>query len=371
MVIALIFIFGACDWGRDGNLDRSDIDEIDWTPYNSPDDRAFIVSNNTSKDLIAFKRTISKSNILGGIPANDKGHGIKKNATLLNGNQDFAMVLITKEDYVANKDNLASLENTPFTRIYVYYNANGDNNVVYEISGRLGGNKIIEVTNPSSTLNIEIRLGGIYGETIGYAPAGQLITRLRVDEGDFNLFPVFKRYNQTRDIVETIYPIGTNNRAWFQALAFDENNTIARINLQGAITALSTRTSGVAWFVINNSTNGAIHLAIGGQPVRTSTGISYFNTGTSKTFTIEMPNVPNSTNTFAESTQISNYSVGPDTLEVDIETTAGEKTFWIKSDYQYTVYVTGDSNSADGLKAVVELDEEAANGAPVKITQTL
>jgi len=366
--LAILFVtlvmFVGCPLGDD----EGDNPEVDWNSYTRDDDRAFLVRNNTSKRLVAFKGSISENNLLGGIPNNTNGHGIKKSSVLLNGSQEFPMILVTEEDYARLKkgDILQSeLEQRPFTRVYVFYNGQGDNNVVYDISTRLGGNKIIEIGNNSATLNVEIRLGGINGETIGYAPAGMNITRLYVTEGDFDLFPVFKKYNPYRDVVDTIYPKAESGRAWFQPLGFDEGTNTAYFNVQDAINSLASRTTGVALLAINNQTSGAIRLVKGNEVVRTTTGVSYFNAGVIKTFTVDMPS--SGINTFATSVDIASYKVGPNANEVAIKTTTGETNFTLQADYMYTVVVTGDHNSPTGLEAVIELDPNVAGG-PAQIT---
>jgi len=350
---ALIFALVGCPIGDDNGYVTAK--DVDWKNYTTSSDRAFMVRNNTSKNLVAFKGNLMQSNILGGIPNNSNGHGIKKNTTLLSQTGDFPMILITEEDYISNKSNLAALDQTPFTRIYVYYNTQGDNDIVYDISSRLGGNKIIEIGNNSNSLNVEIRLGGINGETIGYAPAGKNITKLYVNDGDFDLFPVFKRYNNVRDVVETIYPKATTGRAWFKPLAFDESTNTVYFNVSEAMEGLSTLTSGVAWLSIQNSTAGAIHLVKGNTIVREA-GVSYFNSSQSKTFPIEMPGVPGSTSTFASSVTLSEYKVGPNANEVPIKTTDGNTTFTLEADKLYVVTVTGDVNRGD-LAAVIDLGQ--------------
>ena len=369
MTMALIFTFGACEWTKLGDDDDpSKTGGVDYKSYNTDADRAFMVRNNTSKKLVAFKGSLALDTILGGIPANATNHGIKKNATLLGQTSGFPMILITEEDYLANKDNLAAsgLNQTPFTRVYVYYNAAGDNSIVYEISGRLGGNKIIEIGNPSTSLNVEIRLGGIYGEVIGFAPAGINTTRLFVTEGDFDLFPVFKRYNAQRDVVETLYPKAAQGQgAWFYSLGFDDSTNSAYFNVQDAITALTTAsTSGVAYLVINNqSTSGAVRLIRGSEVIR-SAGVAYINSSSQKTITVEMPSVglDSASGTFANSLLLSSLKVGPAANEVTIQSVEnGSTELQIMADTMYVINVTGDRN-AGTLKATIEMREGETNG---------
>ncbi|MDR0551991.1 MAG: hypothetical protein LBG72_08260, partial [Spirochaetaceae bacterium] len=102
-------------------------------------DYSILVRNNTNFRLVAFKGDLRADALIGGIPAHAQGHGLPLNTTLFNKTEDFPMILLTEEQYKANKNNLQSQKNTPFTRVYVFYNKNGDNNVHYEISAGLGG----------------------------------------------------------------------------------------------------------------------------------------------------------------------------------------------------------------------------------------
>jgi len=363
LAMALILTIGACQMGEDTDA----ADDVDWTNY-SGDDRAFGVRNNTNKELVAFRSSLSKANLIGGVKGN-RVHYFKKSPVLTaGGTSDFPLILITKQDYVKNKNDLAQLNNSPFTRIYVFYNGQGDNNVVYDISGRLGGNKIIQVGNSSQTLNVEIRLGGIYGDTIGYAPAGQLITRLFVTDGDFDLFPVFKRYNNVRDIVETIYPKAQSGNPWWFPLGFEDGVDTAYFNVSEAIAALDGITSGVAWLVINNQTGMGIHLVKGTQVVTSPTGVSYWNQGT-KTFIVEMPYASAGTKeNFATSVLISSYKVGPNTQEKAIVDKEGNVELMLKNDMMYVVNVTGNHN-AGTLKAEIEM-REGETGGPTPVSMS-
>ena len=138
----------------------------------------------------------------------------------------------------------------PFTRVYVFYNKNGDNKAVYEIAEGLGGSNQFKIVNASNSINVELRVNGVAGETIGYAPAGILETTLRLQDGNYNIFPVFKRHNTFRDLVETVYPQGSGSGySWFQSYSFGEGITSATMNLK-ALLQSTTFTSGAAWVVV-------------------------------------------------------------------------------------------------------------------------
>jgi hypothetical protein len=369
VLLALALVMGSCDLGGDNGGGGSG---VDFTNYGtSANNTAIYVRNDTNQTLVAFKGSLNVNNILGGVPANAQDHGLKKNPALFTTTDSFPMILITEEQYIATKGNpsaLSQLELTPFTRVYVFYNASGDNNIRYRISNRLGGKYKLTVENPTN-LNVELRLGGVDGETIGYAPSGMLATSFMVNDGDFNIFPVFKSYNNLRDIVETIYPTGATGYPWFQPLGFADQAGMRDqlFNVKTALGSVSKRSSGVAWLSISNQTAGAIQLYIGNTVQRNSAGVAYFpNSGEPKVFQIDMPTVAGSTS-FAEQTTISNYKVGPTGFATDIKSVDGGATnLVLKADYMYTVIVTGSHNDGD-LAAVVEMREGYDNG-PVKIT---
>jgi len=368
-VMLIAMLFGACDLGKDE--DTRENSDVNWTSIDT--NPAIKVRNNTSEALVAFKGELLKEYILGGIPANAKNHGFAKGGLLGSKSEDFPMILIKEADYNANKSNLKILQDKPFTRIYVFYNGQGENTNIYDISDRLGGDFKLVVQNPTK-YNVELRLGGVNGETIGYAPGGMLATTLYVTEGDFNIFPVFKRYNAVRDILETLYPQADNGYSWFKPLGFDASAGIKEktFSITDAVTALNAKSAlGAAWLAIDNQTSGAVHLIIGDSVVRSATGVSYFSG--SKTFLLEMSNVSVSGGSvqYSADRTFANLKVGPDAFEVPIKTKEnGSTTLVLKSDMMYQVTVTGDHNSLEGLTALIELREEGDNltGKPTKIT---
>lgn len=101
---------------------------------------------------------------------------------------------------------------SPFANIYAYYNANSDNAMVYEISSKLGGNGTITVYNTSG-FNVELRLNGINGETLGYIGDGMAVTTFNAGWGNYYIYPVFRKYNSARNEIMTVYPKYGSNMA--------------------------------------------------------------------------------------------------------------------------------------------------------------
>jgi len=347
VLVTAVFLLFSC--GGDGDDSGGG---IDFTSHNT--DYSILVRNNTGYNLVAFKGDLQADKLIGGIPAHatGSGHGLPKNPSLFDKTEDFPMILLTEEQYNANKGNLISQKNTPFTRVYVFYNKSGDNTLVYDIAEGLGGNNALKVINASNSINVELRIGGVAGETLGYAPAGILETTLKLQDGNYNIFPVLKRYNVFRDVVETTYPQGTgSNYAWFQSYSFGEGFTEATMNLKSILQTVKL-TSGTAWVVINNSTtSGGIRFVEGTYVYSTASGLTNIMSGSPRTFQIDMPKVANK---YSDSVVKSGWQFGPAGFEVDLQTSETDATkltsLTIERDKMYTITVTGSHNEGT-LKA--------------------
>jgi len=314
--LTLVFGFSGCDLGNDDDGDIKD-NEINFSQPGDPSDRLFRVTNQTSKNLVAFKGTLKKDNLIGGIPAKADEFWLSKANKILfptGTSTDFALVLITVEDYEEYKNNLDALEATPFTRLYGFYNANGTNEQIYEITGRLGGSGKLIVQN-STNMNIELRLNSPTGETLGYAAKGQYNTMLYLDEElDYLVFPVFKRYNAREDQIITIYPKYTsgdnNGNAKFKQFAFTDGVSEIEI-LASDFSSGESFSTGSAYLIINNIYGNGIVLNEGDTPVRSETGVRTINNGKAVTFTVTMTKVAGTTAKYSTTRSIETYKLGP------------------------------------------------------------
>jgi hypothetical protein len=325
--LAMALSFTACP--VDGGVESSGLTNGDGTLTDAAfeshnTDYSILVRNNTGERLVAFKGDLRSDALIGGIPGHAQGHGLPKDPALFDRTQEFPLILLTEAQYNANRDRLPDLKNTPFTRVYVFYNASGDNTAVYEIAGGLGGTNSLEIIN-ESTMNVELRLGGIAGETIGYAPAGMLTTTLKLMDGSYFLFPVFKKYNPLRDTVETVYPKQEGGAPWRREFSFGDGDTALSINLKTALQGCQI-SSGAALVYVNNQTNGGIRFISGSQVFKTASGNSSINSGSTnfKYFQIDMPKVTG-TNDYAPSITAGNWKFGPTGSEAGLrETENGE-----------------------------------------------
>jgi hypothetical protein len=324
----------------------------DFTSHNI--DYSILLRNNTGERLVAFKSELRDDKLIGGIPARAQNHGLPKDPALFDKTEDFPLILLTEAQYESNKSNLNSQKNTPFTRVYVFYNKNGENTAVYEIAEGLGGTNSLDIINASNSINVELRVNGVAGETLGFAPAGILNTTLRLQDGNYNIFPVFKRYNSFRDVVETVYPKGTgSNYAWFQSYSFGEGRISDTMDIKASL-QLATFTSGAAWVYVNNqTTSGGIRFVEGTNVHRTASGLENVMSGTPRTFQIDMPKINNK---YEDSVVVANWKFGATGFEVALQISETDNTtvtsMTIERDKMYTITVSGSHNDGN-LKAWV------------------
>lgn len=320
--------------------------DVDYTNY-SNSTYLVKVRNNTSKKLVAFKGSPSKTTLIGGVPASTTNHALPKSSELFSTSQDFVLFFVTEDDYNANKENLTSLENKPFARLYSYYNTNAANNIVYEISSVMGGDMSIVLQNNTS-YNVELRKDGIYGETIGYTGASTINTTFKVDSGDYYVFPVFRKFDTTLNEIVTVYPKYTSGNAAGKDCVeyFSLNDSQNSVQLDASNWSSGVAfTSGYAYIRINNQSKTGINLYDGANstPLVTSTGCSAINSSKSYVFTLKMDlNQSNSTTGQYEYEDFKTYSmlhIG-NALKSDYYITGSDsetKDFYAGKIYTYTV----------------------------------
>ena len=226
----------------------------------------------------------------------------------------------------------------------------------------MGGSYQLRIENLSS-YNIELRSGGVNGPTLGYAQAGMAFVNLLVNAGDFDVFPVLKRYNQQRDLLEIIYPKDEDNAPWRTAYIFNDQNPQRVFNMQTLMAQMRPPTSGVAYLLISNGADQDVRLYVGATIIYDWQGTSYIaNNSQGKEFTVLMDAVSNN---FSATKTISNYRIGPTGTNVPIgpkNHTLGRydngPSLELKADHIYTVNVTGSATTmqTNPLRAEIDLD---------------
>jgi hypothetical protein len=348
-ILALLLVLGLV-WGFTGcpapDADKSDKDKKEENPIDSGIDYtnyltnfSVKVKNDANKKLVAFKGAPSSSSLIGGIPIGGGEHGLKKDPTLFASTGDFVLFLVTEEDYLANKSNLSSLANKPFTRIYAYFNTSAENKLVYTISSILGGNKKIVLQN-STSYNVELRKDGVQGELIGYAGQGTLNTTFNVEPGDYNVFPVFRKFNSSRGEIITVYPKyqggAGDGKAKYTRFSLDDSLNEATINAATFVGSDVVLKTGSAYLVIENNHSMGISLLDGMQKVTTSTGGQMINSNRSLTFQVDMSKKPGgSIDEYLDTTTKNQFKISSDSHDVAIPE------FTFTSDVIYKITITG------------------------------
>jgi hypothetical protein len=343
MVLALAGcedLFGNKDEEEEKKKETEQGNGIDYTNYSA--DYSIRVSNTTSQNLVAFKGSLSASTLIGGVKAGENNHGFKRDPALFTATGDFPMILITEAQYEANKASLSALANTPFTRVYAFYNSTGSNENVYEISGQLGGSYRLVLQNGSG-MNVELRLNGVHGTPIGYAAEGMYNTTLNLETGDYLVFPVFRKFVSTRGEIITVYPKYSTGAPKYDQFTVNAQEPEYELDLSGYINGVELST-GSAYLLIQNNSGTGIQLRKGGALQKTSTGISTINNAGNRLFQIDMAKTGGGSDNLAETADVSQYSIGTAVSNVLLQTLT---THVFEVDYSYTITVTRDNNSGD------------------------
>jgi len=284
--------------------------DVDFTSYTT--DYGFRVRNNTSTRLVAFRNTLTIGNILGGVPANANEHGFKREIFGIQ-SADFPVIFITEDQYNANKNNLFALENTPFTRIYAYFNAVGTNEVVYDINASLGGQYTLRVV-PSLQHNVELRMNGPQGATLGYVTAEQHDTYFKVNEGFYKIFPVIRKYNQFRNVITSHIPrwpegVTAAGGARSISIGIGPQDPEGWISINNLLTDIEL-TTGSAFIIVDNRTLSSVRVYNGSSLLLEMRGTDYVNSGQEKIYQVNMAQLQD--DKFAQSTNVSTYKIGSD-----------------------------------------------------------
>lgn len=357
VLIAVMLVgFTGCD-GLAGPKKGNDTpaDGIDYTNYTG-NDAALTVKNNTSKNMVLFKGVPSQNNILGGVKAGVTS-GIKKTPGLFGTAQDYIVYAVTADNYIEYKDNLAALDTSPYTTFYAVYNTATTNENVYEISSLLGG-KYKMIVNNGSQYNVEFRNKGTSGQTLAFSLAGTYETNFALAEGEYMLFPVFRKYDKTSGEIISTFPTYSSGKLSGEAKSFefslDNVTTEIQFNTKKWVDGIKFSPSAAYIKIINNADQGLqffkSELA---TPEITSAGGKRVNTGKSLMYAINMQQL--SSNKYEEEVIVSGYRVGTNRID-DIYLAGDAKTTTkYKAGYMYTYTISGDAET--GYEVTPLLDE--------------
>jgi hypothetical protein len=334
---------------EDAGSDEEDVTTVSFESFSTP---SIIVDNLTSQRLIAFKGSVNPNNLISGIPAYASSHGLKRDPALFGTTSDFILVLITEEQYNANKSNLGSLENSVFAKIFAFYNNSGTNNNHFQISSKIGGSGRLNISNPT-TFDAEIRSGGPTGEILGYAPrqmTSGTVLYLNAPE-DYDIYTVFKFFNRNDGELYSVIPRyrsgALTGKPYMKSIAL-VNTLIFNINEVYSEGDFNLSSGGIYIRVINNS-GTAVRFTQGDEERATSTGLLGIGPANSNVFTIQVTR--NADGTYPESQSIAQLKIGTTNNPLNIPSQI------YKLDYMYEIEVAGSNASTLELGTMTEKDK--------------
>jgi hypothetical protein len=364
LVIGLVLGFAGCstDGGDDSKDDGKKEGGVSFESFEPP---SIYVDNKSGERLVAFKGSLNPNYLISGIPAYATNHGLAKtssvNNTLFTTTGDFALILITEDEYNKNKENLGAA--AVFAEIYAFYNHEATNNNRFQISSKSGGSGRITLNNPTPW-NIEIRRDGPTGEVLGYVAANMTNTVLRVNApDDYSLYPVFKRYVPTdKEIYEVVpkYTSGAlSGKPYAKDFALTTADGTSTWNLSEVAEKVNfTLSSGSFYLRIVNNANTAVRFTRGDDEQLTSTGIRGIPPANTNVYSIKLMRNPDGT--YPEQETFSQLKIGTPSNPVAVPSNS------FKLDYVYTISVTGSDQSNLTLSEISEsespMDIEAMFG---------
>jgi hypothetical protein len=208
--------------------------------------------------------------------------------------------------------------------------------------------------SPSLTWNVELKLYGPLGPTLGFVMAEPNDTYFKLYEGMYRIFPVIRKYNPYRNEIISYYPKWSEGTLAGQLRSItvsigptEPTRTINIEELLGEV-ALST---GCAFLLVENQGTSAVSLYKGNDLQMTSTGVNYVQSGSIQMFQINMTVLPN--NEYAQSVNINSYKIGS-----NINNAGAIGNVEVEVDKIYRVVVTGNDAgftvSAPVFEAVID-----------------
>ena len=365
LAVVLLLGFAGCDGGGgdtpcdcDDDCDIADCDcgcdtsgggiDIDYTNYNTFSIR---VKNDSGKNLVAFKGAPDASTLISGIPIGGGTHGLKRDTALFSTTSDFVLFLVTEEDYLEYNGNWTALESRPFTRLYAYYNTNAENNIVYNINSRLGGDRRIILQN-STAYNVELRNNGPQGEIIGFTLSQTYNTTFYVNAGDYMVFPVFRKFSTVLNEIVSAHPVYgpgvLEGRAQFMEFSLD--NTTHQYNINASeFTEGFTLTAGAAFLKIVNNSGAGVGFWDGGVRQITESGGATINSNRDMLFPIHMTRTGEGN--FQGSATKAQFRIGSSAAPIQVDS------FEYFEGKIYEIQVTGANANSLEFSAITEIGQ--------------
>lgn len=352
VTICCISAFGliACD---DLLNNKNDVSGIDYESYS---DYALIVKNNAQKNMVLFKGEPSANQLLGGVRAGSTTK-LKNNTSIFSESTDYVVYVVTEENYINNKDNLKVLDNSPYCTFYTAYNKGMTNENVYEISKLMNGSCSIIIQNMTS-YNVELRNNGPQGEILGFVLANTVEQKFYLDEGNYNIYPVFRKYDKHTGEILSTYPTYSDDakyesvRGTAKFLGFTlglGKDTNREFNVLNWVKDIEFKPSAAYIKIYNQSEEGLkFYKSANSSPWKTSAGASYINPGDWLIFPIDMTLL--GSNRYQESETVSGYRLATNNISGFYLNGEASTEVTYKAGHLYSYYVRGDLES--GFKVI-------------------
>ncbi len=336
-LIAMITMFVSCNWAEK---------EVENQLFQSYQDYSILVKNDSTTNVVCFVGSPTPGNFIGGVRASST-NGLKNDKAIFTRTGDFVLFCVSEADYLkysALKD-YNSLKERPFARLYAYYNEDAANraNIVYRISSHLGGQYTITLNN-STAYNVEFRKDGLYGEPLCFCAGNTLKTTIYVDEGNYDIFPVFRRFDKTTSEILTTYPKTAKGNPQYINFSLDSVTKTYEIDVEDFYDSETfTIALSCAYLTIQNNIKTSVGVALykgnGTTATQTTAGGIYIIAGKSSNYEVEMNKIGSSSDGYVYSStfEISDgtWRVGPTQQKYDIPA----KTF--EAGKMYTLIVEG------------------------------
>ena len=320
------------------NEDTPQGNGIDYGDYTGRD-YSIKVKNECSSKVVCFVGDPSAETLISGAIGGGKTTALKKSSAFGTSSFDFVLNVVTEENYLKYKTDYKEMANNVLCRIYAYYNSESEanSNLIYTISGKLGGQFFFQLNN-TTKYNCEIRKDGVFGEPFCYAGAQTLKTKIYAQAGDYDFYPVFRKFDSNTGSILTSYPKTAKGNPKYISIGLGGTDDAARIECADYLTADFKMTASTAFLKVDNQSPTGIKLYQGANAIAsiTDTGIATINSGRNATFTIKMEEVTSGEEKGYEVQKtISSWKVGPEAHTIAID----DMTF--EAGYRYVLVVKG------------------------------
>lgn len=338
---------------KKGTPDKT-VADVDYESYAS--DFALIVKNSSTKNMVLFYGEPKNGNVLGGVKGGQTNY-LKNNKEIFTATTDYIVYVVTEEDYneyYATKPE--TLGSSPYVTFYAVYNKTTTNENVYEISKNLGGEYKLVINNGTS-YNVELRNMGPTGETLAFVMNNTYEKSYRMEEGEYMIFPVFRKYDKNTSEIISTFPTYKTGQLAGEAKSYefslDAETTSRQFNVKDWSEGINFTPSATYIKIINNADQG-LQFFTGADtlPEVTSAGGKRINTSKSLVYAITMDKL--TSNKYEEARIVAGYRVGTNRISNIYLNGDASKEETYKAGYMYTYTITGNAEEGYESKPLTE-----------------